>query len=395
MKSILLQTVRLFKNLLILIVTLCVLPLGVYLMFRNGWSARAKLLTSTAAIGLAIFVMFGAIFAPPSVTVASINPGKTAVVQTETYIFSGKVQPASSTVTINGKPTELNKNGEFNVRIDLIEGINTIDLKAVDGPNTTIKTFAVEYAKPTEVAEPDVPIAPPSADTLQATTQSPQPSTADTAQPATKPDAKNPDTDWHQVTTVIDGDTFKVKINNAEQTVRVIGIDAPEIVNKNECYGKETLSKAKELLQGKWVQLKADKFLGNTDTQGKLLRYVYLDNKYSDYGKRLLDGGYAYEYEAAKYQSQVAYKTTQQQSQAKARGLWAKQTCDGKRAKPAAIANAPQSSKSSCDPNYSPCIPNVTRDLDCADIRIMVRIVGNDPHKLDDNGDSYACEEYR
>lgn len=47
---------------------------------------------------------------------------------------------------------------------------------------------------------------------------------------------------------------------------------------------------------------------------------------------------------------------------------------------------------SDCDPNYSPCIPNVSYDLNCADIGMTVRVIGSDRHRLDRDKDGYGCE---
>jgi hypothetical protein len=46
-----------------------------------------------------------------------------------------------------------------------------------------------------------------------------------------------------------------------------------------------------------------------------------------------------------------------------------------------------------CDPNYDgACVPNVSYDLDCPDIRASVRVVGVDHHRLDREGDGLGCE---
>jgi hypothetical protein len=45
-----------------------------------------------------------------------------------------------------------------------------------------------------------------------------------------------------------------------------------------------------------------------------------------------------------------------------------------------------------CDPNYSPCVPNVSYDLDCGDISFSVIVIGSDPHRFDRDNDGYGCE---
>ena len=47
-----------------------------------------------------------------------------------------------------------------------------------------------------------------------------------------------------------------------------------------------------------------------------------------------------------------------------------------------------------CNPNYSPCIPDDSHDLDCADVGTRVEVVGVDEYRLDRDGDGYGCESY-
>lgn len=47
-----------------------------------------------------------------------------------------------------------------------------------------------------------------------------------------------------------------------------------------------------------------------------------------------------------------------------------------------------------CDPNYSPCIPNVSGDLNCADVGKTVKVIGVDRYELDNDYDSYGCDSY-
>lgn len=49
---------------------------------------------------------------------------------------------------------------------------------------------------------------------------------------------------------------------------------------------------------------------------------------------------------------------------------------------------------SNCDPNYSPCVPNVSYDLDCPDIGFSVTVIGSDPHRFDADHDGHGCESY-
>jgi micrococcal nuclease len=222
---------------------------------------------------------------------------------------------------------------------------------------------------------------------------------------------ENPRYYWHKVTRVIDGDTLKASIDGREATIRVIGIDTPESTTKIECYGQESSSKSKELLQGKWIQIERDSSQDNKDKYGRLLRFVWLGNA-TDFGKQMINEGYAFEYTYNKpYKYQSEYKSSEASTKVSKRGLWASDTCSGQRAKPvptqsspapitaevrSTVASPPASSPSSnCDPNYSPCVPYVEGNgLNCADIKKKVKVIGVDHNKFDGNGDGYGCESY-
>ena len=53
-----------------------------------------------------------------------------------------------------------------------------------------------------------------------------------------------------------------------------------------------------------------------------------------------------------------------------------------------------QAETTDCDPNYDPCVPNVSYDLDCPDIGFSVVVTGYDRHNFDRDGDGYGCESY-
>lgn len=75
------------------------------------------------------------------------------------------------------------------------------------------------------------------------------------------------------VTKVIDGDTIRIQTG---QTVRLIGIDTPEIT-RIECFGKEATQKATELLLDKQVRLEKD--VSETDRYDRILRYVWVGDE--------------------------------------------------------------------------------------------------------------------
>ncbi len=79
-----------------------------------------------------------------------------------------------------------------------------------------------------------------------------------------------------RVKRVIDGDTIELE---SGQIVRYIGIDTPETVHPSkpvQCFGVEASNKNKELVLGKEIKLEKD--ISETDKNGRLLRYTWLDN---------------------------------------------------------------------------------------------------------------------
>ncbi len=134
----------------------------------------------------------------------------------------------------------------------------------------------------------------------------------------------------YKVVEVLDGDTIKVKRNSKIKTVRLIGIDAPELKG-DECFSKKAYKKTKRKLLGKRVRLRRDKKVGSKDIYGRLLRYVILKNG-KNFNRVMLRRGFAYEYTFSKsYVYSLFFRTVQQKAISGKKGLWAKDTCNGKR----------------------------------------------------------------
>jgi micrococcal nuclease len=124
-----------------------------------------------------------------------------------------------------------------------------------------------------------------------------------------------------KVVRVIDGDTFVIE---GDIRVRLIGMDTPEMKNKNktiDCFAQEATNKLTSLISGKGVVLVKD--VSETDKYGRLLRYVYLgDEMIND---TLVKEGYA---RIATFPPDVKYVNQFLQSEKLARegnlGLWSK-----------------------------------------------------------------------
>lgn len=124
------------------------------------------------------------------------------------------------------------------------------------------------------------------------------------------------------VTRVIDGDTIVVQMNGTEKTLRYIGIDTPETVQPSgiiECFGQEASDRNRELVLGKMVKLVRD--VSDTDRYGRLLRYVYIDDKLINLS--LVQDGYA---NANSYSPDTKYdkvlKLAEQTAKINGAGLW-------------------------------------------------------------------------
>ncbi len=133
------------------------------------------------------------------------------------------------------------------------------------------------------------------------------------------------------VVKVVDGDTITVMIGGVKETVRLIGIDTPEVRDPREaveCFGAEASEKAKELLGGKSVRLESDPSQGDRDRYGRLLRFVFLPDG-TNAGLFLIQNGYGHEYT---YNLPYIYKDQFEEAEREARekklGLWADGVCE-------------------------------------------------------------------
>ena len=140
--------------------------------------------------------------------------------------------------------------------------------------------------------------------------------------------------DEFYVLRVIDGDTIVLE---DESRVRYIGVDTPETVKPGtevECFGKEASEFNRSLVEGKMVRLEKD--VNETDRNGRLLRYVWVEQEVYPQGVPVLEWimvnevlvreGYAV---ASAYPPDVKYQdrldALEAQARDNGRGLWS--TC--------------------------------------------------------------------
>lgn len=130
-----------------------------------------------------------------------------------------------------------------------------------------------------------------------------------------------------KVLRVVDGDTIEVSLNSKKETVRLIGIDAPETIDPRksiECFSKEASEKAKEILDEETIALESDPTQGERDRYGRLLRYVFIDDL--NFNRLMISEGLAHEYiyQSSPYKYMEEFKNAEKEARENRVGLWAK-----------------------------------------------------------------------
>jgi endonuclease YncB( thermonuclease family) len=128
----------------------------------------------------------------------------------------------------------------------------------------------------------------------------------------------------YQVVEVIDGDTIKAKIGDKAETIRLLGINTPEVENPyrhQECFGPEASKKTKKLLTGKKVYLLPDPKAPNRGKYNRLLRYIFLPNG-EFVNAELIRDGYAFKYIYQPIQFMDYFNFLEQEARENRLGLW-------------------------------------------------------------------------
>jgi micrococcal nuclease len=189
---------------------------------------------------------------------------------------------------------------------------------------------------------------------------------------------------------VSDGDTIRVRIENTVETLRLVGIDAPETATDfpSDCYAIDARDYLTRLVNGKTVYLERD--ANDRDQYGRLLRYVWLPkgDGYLLVNQLLVGRGYA----AARIYGQDSKHAevlarTERAAITSSVGMWgACVTANGQ-----GVAGAPG--------NW-----NGRSDLDCRDFATRVNAQafyaeqggpGRDPHNLDVDMNGLVCQTRR
>jgi endonuclease YncB( thermonuclease family) len=145
----------------------------------------------------------------------------------------------------------------------------------------------------------------------------------------------------YEVTEIIDGDTFKANIDGNIETIRIVGIEAPETKHPSrpvECLGEEATQKLAELIRGKNIALETDETQSNRDRYGRLLRFIFLEDG-TDVGLELIKQGYANEslYSSTPHKYHRDYVYAESEAKRQNLGLWNESTCPKATTAPAPI----------------------------------------------------------
>ncbi|MGE0555692.1 MAG: thermonuclease family protein [Gemmatimonadales bacterium] len=123
-----------------------------------------------------------------------------------------------------------------------------------------------------------------------------------------------------KVSRIIDGDTLECRLGGVKQSVRLIGIGAPE--TRQRPYGPRATAALKRLVRiGSEVILDLD--VQERDSRGRLLAYVWTDDAVM-VNEAMLSRGYAVLYSVppnVKYIDDLRAAATE--AQKRRRGLWA------------------------------------------------------------------------
>ncbi len=134
--------------------------------------------------------------------------------------------------------------------------------------------------------------------------------------------AERPSSVNARVVEVVDGDTARMLVGGDEESVRYIGIDAPESAipgHEPECFGKAATRVNRRLVAGELVRLRFGR--ERRDDYGRLLAYVHAGATFVN--AELIRRGYARTLKIAPNDDRAPLFARLQQRAANAgRGLW-------------------------------------------------------------------------
>lgn len=344
------------------------------------------------------------------------EPSNNTETQESKITVKGKTE-SGVIVQILGYDVEVKEDGTFEHEVELSPGDNEIQITADNGKKKKQLVIDVKRLEEAAVAEEaevvgeaeqdsDQPQEQAVESTIQEPAEEPKEQVQEDIQGEATP-SERPERKLYRVVRVVDGDTIKVDIDGATETLRLIGMNTPETVDPRkpvECFGKEASARAKEILSGKMVALESDPTQGERDKYQRLLRYVLLEDG-TNFNKLMISEGYAYEYTYnIPYKYQAEFKQAQREAEANKRGLWADGACAVKTTEtPSPSPSKPKEETAPvpeptgttvCDCSYDRynCGDFGTHDKAQACYNYCIQQGRGDVHGLDRNKDGSACE---
>lgn len=129
----------------------------------------------------------------------------------------------------------------------------------------------------------------------------------------------------YKVVRVVDGDTVVLNMHGQNVTVRLVGLNTPEVIAPHQsvqCFGPEASKIAHTLLDDTSVHFEPDPSQGVFDKYYRTLGYIFLQDG-TNFNQYMIERGYGKEYTfKSTYKYQKDYKAAQAQAQSQKRGLW-------------------------------------------------------------------------
>ena len=220
----------------------------------------------------------------------------------------------------------------------------------------------------------------------------------------------------YPVVKVVDGDTLVVAMGGENITLRLIGLDTPEVVDPRkpasarpepasarqrpvQCFGREASEKAKHFLAGTSVSLETDTSQGALDKYGRTLAYVFLPDG-TNFNKLMIEEGYGHEYTYnLPYTYQKEFKDAEQKARVAKKGLWADDACASESDRSSPPTPIPSQAVIHegghvCGRNAYNC-SNFSTQAAAQSALDACGGSSNDIHILDVDGDGQACESLR
>lgn len=132
----------------------------------------------------------------------------------------------------------------------------------------------------------------------------------------------------YRVIRIVDGDTVVISYEGVNTTVRLIGVDTPEIRGANnaeEEYGKKASMFIQNLLQGESVYLRFDA-QNTTDIYGRMLAYLYREPDGLFVNLEIVRQGYGVAYTRFQFEHIDLFRHYGERARLAKKGLWKDQT---------------------------------------------------------------------